>query len=170
MKRDDTLTYNARMRTIKYRGWNQKNQRWLYGFYLQNRGAHFVCPDEFATGKTWEDYEINPRTLGEFTELHDKDGREIYEDDLLEMTLPDGSRRVFWVRHRQQSRMLAALDGFEHDRNPVLIVGWCFSWEGHDLYPSIINGVPDNKRMKVVGTVHKLLRGINDEHTIPEQP
>ena len=38
-------------REIKFRGFNRKNNVWLYGFYLQNRGAHFVCPDEFAGAK-----------------------------------------------------------------------------------------------------------------------
>ena len=70
-------------REIKFRGFNKKNRVWLYGFYLQNRGAHFVCPDEFATGKDWDDYEIVPESLGEFAGLKDCNGHDIYEGDFV---------------------------------------------------------------------------------------
>ena len=71
------------MRTIIFRGFNKKNKQWLYGFYLQNRGAHFVCPDEFAHGKTWDDYEVEPNTVGQFTGLTDMYDNEIYEGDVV---------------------------------------------------------------------------------------
>lgn len=49
------------MRIIQFRGKSKKTGEWLYGFYLQNRGVDFICPDEFADGKSWEDYEVTPR-------------------------------------------------------------------------------------------------------------
>lgn len=55
------------MRTIKFRGFNKKNNVWLYGFYVQSRGKHFVTPDEFANGKSWEDYEVEEESVGQFT-------------------------------------------------------------------------------------------------------
>ena len=35
-------------RKILFRGFNLKNNKWLYGYYFVNRGLHFICPDGMA--------------------------------------------------------------------------------------------------------------------------
>lgn len=84
------------MREIKFRGWNAKNNRWIYGYYFANRGAHFISPDEFVNPiASADDYEVEADTIGQFTGLKDKNGKEIYEGDIIEELLSSGEP----VRH-----------------------------------------------------------------------
>lgn len=71
------------MREIKFRGFNTKNNQWLYGSHILNRGKHFVAPDEFADGKTWEDYEVEEESIGQYADNTDSKGDDLYEGDVI---------------------------------------------------------------------------------------
>lgn len=102
------------MREIKYRGFNRKNNVWLYGFYLQNRKAHFVAPDEFATGKTWDDYEIDPETLGQFINRKDKKGNDIYDGDILYVEFSDGSHSYSLIGWNEKQMCWGCMDSYAY--------------------------------------------------------
>lgn len=74
------------MRSIKFRGKRISDNGWVYGSLViikensNNFYKHFII-DESKNG-----YSVDPKTVGQFTGLHDFKGNDVYENDIVEDT------------------------------------------------------------------------------------
>lgn len=64
------------MREIKFRGKKEYDGKWIEGFYFKTEVGSFI-------GSYNEEEQVFEETIGQFTGLTDKNGKEIFEGDII---------------------------------------------------------------------------------------
>lgn len=122
------------MREILFRGKRVDNSEWILGFLRWYREV-----EKYFIEKSIEtrDYEIRPETIGQFTGLADKNGKKIFEGDIVK------------VKHNNE--ILTGKIEYLFDRF-VVVVGL---WSGNlmhyattiNLFCEVIGNIYDNPEL-----------------------
>lgn len=101
------------MRTIKFRGKSKFNSEWVYGDLVQCMSDDVkIVNSNRPKDLSYRINDIQSDTVGQFTGLLDKNGKEIYEGDVVHLGDPRITYVLLWLDCGLKAKQIGAYGSF----------------------------------------------------------
>lgn len=135
-------------RAVKFRGMDAVTGLWIYGDLLTSNGK--VCEISDWYSINCYRYDVIPKTVGQYTGEQDKNGKEIYEGDIIKG--PSGYKYVvLWGSIIREEQREFFIDRYN-------FTGWCVGYKPDkpcDLFDSEVC------KGEVIGNIHENIELLN---------
>lgn len=124
----------------KYRGRHITTGEWLYGSLYNDGGEEYILPAYPGSAIDYEDFQVDPNTVGVFTEHLDSAGNEVYQGDILRFPAGFWPEMKGYVVFEDDALWVKSL---RSDRNYTL--KWFLAGGNNQTATVVIGNVHDKK-------------------------
>lgn len=142
------------MREILFRGKRTENGEWIYGNLIEDKWGddngntiYAILQDRVAPdiAELWTPVRVTPETVGEYTGLTDKNGKKVFEGDIIkDKKLP----RIYMIGYNEDLMKYAFLYYHKELKN---------------IYCGGFVSKKDGKSIEIIGNIHDNPELLEDE-------
>lgn len=133
------------MREILFRAKRKDNGEWVYGDLLTPTDFMNVCEISENTGMG-DRYEVIPETVGQYTGLEDKNGKKIFEGDIIKTHRSD----TYVIKYGEYIPLNYCLSRY-YDKNTIGFYAYdgerCFQLSTNSRCYEVIGNIHDNPEL-----------------------